>query len=138
MSLTHYRDVCQYGYVHGQCRCIGPKADRHVDCNNPSHAPAQTGKHMQLELPFDPPLEAPVQSTRQQAEREAVLDRFAFHPATPKTGPQHDVVRENHRALAAFVYDNVPLGRHQSLALTALQESMMWCNAAIACDTKER
>ena len=65
-----------------------------------------------------------------------ILNRFQFHPATPATGPMHDLVRAEHRDLAQMILDIVPAGRHQSLALTALQESMMWCNAAVACDTK--
>jgi len=65
-----------------------------------------------------------------------ILDRFAFHPATEVTGPQHDHIREVFREVAGRVMETVPAGRHQSLALTALQESMMWCNAGIACDTK--
>lgn len=64
-----------------------------------------------------------------------LMHRFAFHPATPMTGPQHDKVRTKHALLASWVLQNVPEGRHQSLALTALQEAMMWCNAAVACDT---
>lgn len=61
-----------------------------------------------------------------------VSTRFEFHPATPATGPRHDAVRMQHRELAAWIEDHVPASREQSLALTALQESMMWCNAAIA------
>lgn len=64
-----------------------------------------------------------------------VLNRFSFHSATPVTGPQHDYIRHVHGDLAAHILDLVPAGRHQALALTALQESMMWCNAAIACDS---
>lgn len=62
--------------------------------------------------------------------------RFSFHPATDVTGPLHDDIRAAHRRLAHFIVGATPAGRHQSLALTALQESMMWSNAAIACDTE--
>jgi len=64
-----------------------------------------------------------------------VQNRFQFHPATPVTGPLHDGIRTAHATLADYIMVNVPAGRHQSLALTALQESMMWSNAGIACDT---
>lgn len=64
-----------------------------------------------------------------------VVNRFSFHPATEDTGPQHDEVRRLHADLAQFIVAKVPQGRHQNNALTALQESMMWCNAAIACDS---
>lgn len=66
-----------------------------------------------------------------------ILDRFSFHPATAKTGPVHDSVRAKHAELAEWLINNIPPGRHQSLALTSLQESMMWSNAAVAVDTKE-
>jgi hypothetical protein len=59
-------------------------------------------------------------------------DRFTFHPATIKTGPVHDLVRSKHRDLAEWVYEMVPDSRERSLALTALQEAMMWANAAVA------
>lgn len=68
-------------------------------------------------------------------QQKATLDRFAFHPATEITGPLHDEIRKQHQEMAAWILDFVPPGRHQSLALTALQESMMWSNAAVACDT---
>jgi hypothetical protein len=66
---------------------------------------------------------------------DEVRRRFEFHPATPTTGPLHDWIRAEHLKLAALIAEIVPTGRHQSLAFTALQESMMWANAGIACDT---
>jgi hypothetical protein len=70
------------------------------------------------------------------AHPDEILHRFRYHPATEVTGPAHDETRAGYLGLAEYVIDHIPPGRHQSLALTALQESMMWCNAAIACDTK--
>lgn len=64
-----------------------------------------------------------------------IENRFSYHPATPVTGPQHDSIRNAYRTLAHFVGGNTPPGRHQALALTALEESMHWANAAIACGT---
>ena len=64
-----------------------------------------------------------------------IANRFSYHPATAVTGPVHDSAREIYLTLAAWIETQVPSGRHKSLALTALQESMMWTNAAIACDT---
>jgi hypothetical protein len=59
-------------------------------------------------------------------------DRFTFHPATDKTGPLHDDVRRKHLLMAVWVNEMVPDSREKSLALTALQEAMMWANAAVA------
>lgn len=69
-------------------------------------------------------------------DRAEIANRFAYHPATIVTGPLHDSVRAQMHRTADFLIDTCPDGRHLSLALTALQESMMWANAAIACDTK--
>jgi hypothetical protein len=63
---------------------------------------------------------------------EEVANRFRFHPATPDTGQVHDAVRLHHGDLAEWIEENVPDSRERSLALTSLQESMMWCNAAVA------
>jgi hypothetical protein len=65
---------------------------------------------------------------------DGILARFEFHPATIVTGPMHDSLRAEIRKTADYILSNIPSGRHQSLALTSLQETMMWCNAAIAMD----
>lgn len=63
----------------------------------------------------------------------AELDtRFAFHPATPDTGPRHEAVRAAGRAFAEAVDALTPESREQSLAITAIEDAMMWANAAIA------
>ena len=64
---------------------------------------------------------------------DELMNRFGFHPANDKTGPQHQLVRDHCLGLAGFIVANTPEGREQSLALTKLQEVMMWANAAIAC-----
>lgn len=60
-------------------------------------------------------------------------DDFAFHPATTdEKRNAHTSVREHCKELAHYIADNVPPGREQSLALTALEETMHWANAGIA------
>jgi hypothetical protein len=66
---------------------------------------------------------------------EDVRNRFLFHPATDDTGPMHDEVRTRCLALAESLLIIMPPGRHASLALTTLEETMHWANAAIACDS---
>lgn len=61
--------------------------------------------------------------------------RFQYHPATEDTAPLHNAARTKAADFAEWITENVPNGRHQSLALTAVQEAMMWANAGIACDT---
>jgi hypothetical protein len=68
--------------------------------------------------------------------KERIDNDFAYHPATPTTGPLHDEVRKMFRQIALNVVDMSPTGRAQSMAITCLQEAMMWTNSAIACDSE--
>ncbi len=65
------------------------------------------------------------------------LNRFVFHPATPVTGPRHDLVRETIRNAAEELVSLVPAGRHRSMMLSYLQEAMWAANAGVACDTED-
>ena len=63
-----------------------------------------------------------------------IENRFAFHPATKENnrGEIHTAVRDQCKVLAYFIIRNVPEGREQALAITHLEETMMWANAGIA------
>lgn len=38
--MTHFRNVCEYGKTHGQCRCPSmDKITNRVICDNPAHIP---------------------------------------------------------------------------------------------------
>lgn len=63
---------------------------------------------------------------------EDLDNRFKFHPATDKTGPQHDDVRGLCRQLALLLNDKLPEGREKAVVFTKLEEVMFWANAAIA------
>lgn len=63
---------------------------------------------------------------------ERIDNDFSFHPATEETGPKHDSVRQIVRDAAHALADVVPTGRERSVALTKLEEAMMWANAGIA------
>ena len=67
-----------------------------------------------------------------------VTRRFAFHPAdTDEKRQRHETVRDAFREFAADLDAFLPECREKALALTALQESMMWSNAAVAYRTEE-
>ena len=68
---------------------------------------------------------------------DTLRNSFIFHPATEATGPRHQEVRDRCYALALWVADNTPPGRHQALALTFIEQAMWAANSAIACDTPE-
>lgn len=59
-------------------------------------------------------------------------NRFSYH--APKDGQPARYVKIRERAfeLALLIKQNTPVGRQQSLALTALEEVTMRANAAIA------
>jgi hypothetical protein len=61
-----------------------------------------------------------------------IIDRFAYHPATPESARLHDEVRRRATEFAVWLNDNLPGSRETSLALTSCQETMMWANASIA------
>lgn len=57
---------------------------------------------------------------------------FTYH--APKDGQpeKYQAIREKAKELAYLIKDMVPDSREQSLALTKLEESVMWANAGIA------
>jgi hypothetical protein len=64
----------------------------------------------------------------------AELDnRFKWHkPKDESIGQKHDDIRTACRILADVIDRTVPEGREKALALTKVEESMMWANAGIA------
>jgi hypothetical protein len=57
---------------------------------------------------------------------------FRYH--TPKEGQQarYEQLRNRARNIATLILESCPNSRERSLALTKLEESIMWANAAIA------
>lgn len=58
--------------------------------------------------------------------------RFDYHPATPVKAAEHGRMRAACRLLAEHMASNLPEGRERATALTKLEESLFWANAAIA------
>lgn len=59
--------------------------------------------------------------------------RFAYHaPPDDATVQAHQLIRRGCRDLATAINHAAPDGREKSLAITSLEEVMMWANAAIA------
>jgi hypothetical protein len=62
-----------------------------------------------------------------------INNRFDFHPPkTPDRIQNHEAVRADIKASAAYLDLVLPDGREKSLALTKLEEALFWANAAIA------
>lgn len=66
-------------------------------------------------------------------ERDEIERRFTYHAPAPNRVALHEDMREVFKRLAHVLNETLPEGREKSLALTQLQDSMMWTNAAIAC-----
>jgi hypothetical protein len=59
--------------------------------------------------------------------------RFQFHPAdADNTKDAHEDIRASCLHLAGVINQLCPEGREKSLAVTNLEQAMMWANAAIA------
>lgn len=58
--------------------------------------------------------------------------RFTWHPPKEGQPERYQLLRAQARELAYSVDANVPDSREKSLALTKLEECVMWANAAIA------
>ena len=58
--------------------------------------------------------------------------RFAYHRPGPDKVAAHEAVRARCLELAEFLNANVPDGREKALAITHLEDTMMWSNASIA------
>lgn len=64
---------------------------------------------------------------------EEELDRRCdHHVPDPSTAALHGLVRRSIKSTMRDLDQLCPQGREKSLALTKLEEAMMWANAAIA------
>jgi hypothetical protein len=58
--------------------------------------------------------------------------RFTYHAPKPGQKERYEELRYQAKRLAELIVESTPDSREQSLALTALEEAVMWANAAIA------
>lgn len=63
---------------------------------------------------------------------EDIENRFKYHKPDAERVSAHELIRNTMWNAAEYVNENVPDGREKSLAITALEEAMMWANAGIA------
>ena len=61
-----------------------------------------------------------------------VETRFTYHSPTSDQVPKYQSIRDSAKDLAYIISDLAPESREKSLALTKLEEAVMWANAAIA------
>ena len=63
---------------------------------------------------------------------ESVENNFTYHPPKPGQAERYQTIRDIAKGLAMFLEDHCPESRERSLAMTKLEECVMWANAAIA------
>jgi hypothetical protein len=61
-----------------------------------------------------------------------LMRRFTHHPPKGDQVVRYGEIRRQARDLAATIDELAPDSREKSLAVTALEEAVMWANAAIA------
>jgi hypothetical protein len=61
-----------------------------------------------------------------------IENRFTFHKATESQGEKYTTIRGSAKELALLLNELCPNSRELSVALTKLDEVVMWANAAIA------
>jgi len=61
-----------------------------------------------------------------------IYNRFTYHAPTGDQPEKYVRLRAHAKELAMLILYNCPDSREQSLAITKLEESIFWANAAIA------
>lgn len=58
--------------------------------------------------------------------------RFTYHPPKESQPQRYEQLRATAKLFAELIVQLTPFSREQSLALTNLEQAVMWANAAIA------
>lgn len=108
-------EICEYGQVHGQCRCPSPsKTKRQVPCTTPdTHATIEGASSAVIGRPD-------------------LANRFTYHPPSQERVVKHIMIREHGKALAEYLDENVPDGPEKDIAIRRVEEAIMWANAGLA------
>ena len=59
-------------------------------------------------------------------------NRFTYHRPKDDQPPRYQLIRDTGLRFAMLIAENTPPSREQSLAITKLEEVVMWANSAIA------
>lgn len=61
-----------------------------------------------------------------------IENNFTYHPPTAEQIELYKLIRDTAKVFAILVAKTCPESRERSLALTNIEQSVMWANAAIA------
>lgn len=67
-----------------------------------------------------------------EATQARLANTFTYHAVKDGQQERYSEIRETAYRFASLIVVETPPSREQSLALTALEEAVMWANAAIA------
>ena len=67
-----------------------------------------------------------------EKKNEQIERAFTYHAPKPDQIPRYQYIRDTGKELATYIDSNCPNSREKSLALTKLEETVMWANASIA------
>ena len=65
-------------------------------------------------------------------QRERIETNFTYHKPQEGQPERYERIRDEAKRLAGILVTNCPESRELSLALTQLEDAVMWANAAIA------
>ncbi len=65
-------------------------------------------------------------------QRLQIENNFTYHKPHGNQPERYQTIRDEAKSLALLIADSTPKSREQSLALTKLEEVVMWANASIA------
>ena len=63
---------------------------------------------------------------------DELTTRFTYHPPKDGQPERYEQIRNAARRLAELIEDTCPESREKSLAMTNIEQAVMWGNAAIA------
>ncbi len=66
-----------------------------------------------------------------------IENTFKYHAPKADQPMRYEAIRAQARQMAAAIQEMTPQSREQSVALTNLQQAVMWANAAIAINESE-
>ncbi|WP_339211886.1 hypothetical protein [Paenibacillus sp. FSL L8-0333] len=61
-----------------------------------------------------------------------IENNFSYHAPKPEQPDIYEQIREKAKELAYLIEEVTPKSREQSLAMTNLEQSVFWANAAVA------
>jgi len=65
-----------------------------------------------------------------------IENNFTYHPPIGDQAQRYEDIRAKAKGLAYFIETRCPESRERSLAMTKLEEAIMWANASIARNEK--